>query len=232
MLRNIYCRGETVRIFFDLDGPILNVSEKYYRVYADLLTGEGYKVLSKTEYWKCKREKIQAQEILKYTDAETIVQKYQQKRKEVIESDKYLAYDRTQDGARETLEALANDHELVMVTLRSLAPQLYKELEWLDLKKYFRQVLTSGEELSPRWEIKYRLITEFLAGKEVKSGFLVGDTETDIIAGQKLGLITVAVHNGIRCCKLLKEADPTYLISSLKEILKIDLFSSRVVDKD
>ena len=51
-------------IFFDLDGPILDVSEKYYKVYADILSQKGFRVLSKTEYWDAKRNKIPEYDIL------------------------------------------------------------------------------------------------------------------------------------------------------------------------
>lgn len=209
--------------FFDLDGPILDVSEKYYKVYSDILSQNGFKVLSKSEYWDAKREKISDIEILQKSIAVPFLDRYKYERKLLIESDPYLICDNLQDGAVNVLERLSKDKELVLVTLRTSPEQLHKQLEHLNLKKYFSTVLSSAEETNPRWEIKYRLMKSFLDKQKSHDGILIGDTETDILAGNNLGFKTVAVLNGIRSYRFLKEAAPTYIIDSIKEILSIDM---------
>ena len=44
---------------------------------------------------------------------------------------------------------------------------------------------------------------------------MIGDTEADIMAGQALGVDTVAVTCGIRSHSYLKAFQPTHLISDL-----------------
>ena len=213
-------------IFCDLDGPILDVSEKYYKVYSDILIQNGFTVLSKSEYWHAKRNKIPNREILKRSRAEPFSERYLFEWKLFIESDPYLMYDKLQKGAVQVLETLTKSNDLVLVTLRTLPEQLHKQLKYLDIKKYFITILSSSAESSPRWEIKYRLISSFLAKQRVLDGILIGDTETDIVAGKNLGIKTIAVLNGIRSYRLLKEAEPSYIVNSLRDILEIELLNN------
>ncbi|MCH8276159.1 MAG: hypothetical protein IIA50_01265 [Bacteroidetes bacterium] len=46
-----------MKIYFDLDGPILDVSERYYEVYKNSLP-KGSKVLNKKTYWNLKRAAV------------------------------------------------------------------------------------------------------------------------------------------------------------------------------
>lgn len=210
-------------IFFDLDGPILDVSEKYYRVYSDILSQNGFKVLSKSEYWNAKREKIPDLEILQRSIAGPFLESYLYERKLLIESDPYLMYDKLQDGAVQVLEKLSENNELILVTLRTYPEQLQKELRHLNLDKYFAAVLTSPAESSPRWTIKVSLIKNFLAGKTITGGVMIGDTETDILAGNSLGYRTVGVLSGIRSRRLLSEAQPSYLVDTIRDILDLSI---------
>ena len=139
----------------------------------------------------------------------------------LIESDPYLIYDKLQDGARDVLETLSAKNELVLVTLRTHPEQLHKQLERLDLKKYFLAVLVWGKEFWPRWKMKYDLIKDFLNTRagSIKH-LLIGDTETDILAGRNLGFETIAVLNGIRSYSILKETNPSHITDSIQQILE------------
>lgn len=209
-------------IFFDLDGPILDVSEKYYRVYSDILSQNGFKVLSKTEYWNAKRRKISEIEILQKSSAEPLIEIYLYERKILIESDSYLIYDKLQDGALHVLETLCKKHKLILVTLRTYPEQLHKQLSYLNIKKYFVTVLSSGEETHPRWKIKYNLIKNFINGKMSDENILIGDTETDVLAGKELGCKTIAILNGIRTKELLLESNPDIIFKSIEDLLKLE----------
>ncbi len=78
--------------------------------------------------------------------------------------------------------------------------------------------------LNPRWRVKYRLINDFLNGTDIGSSYLIGDTETDILAGKELGYVTIAVQNGIRDRNSLEKVNPDYMIDSLANISRIDFF--------
>jgi phosphoglycolate phosphatase-like HAD superfamily hydrolase len=213
-------------IFTDLDGPILDVSEKYYSVYTAVLKRHGFTALTKNEYWDAKRRKIPDQEILERTKASIPIEQFQEERKQIIESDAFLKYDMLQDRVGQVLNILSEKTTLILVTLRSFPDQLYKELDNLDLKKYFNAILTSGENIKPRWKIKYQLINNYLVGKSAadrSDNIMIGDTETDILAGRSLGFRTIAVLNGIRSRDVLTETEPTFIVDSLYDILSLNI---------
>jgi phosphoglycolate phosphatase len=209
--------------FFDLDGPILDVSQKYYKIYSDILSQNGFKVLSKSEYWNAKRDKVSEKEILQKNMAEPFFEKYQYERSLLIESDHYLIYDTFQEGAVQILELLSQKNDLVLVTLRTLPEQLHKQLDYLKLKKFFVKILSSAEETQPRWEVKYSLIRNSFSQENYFESVLIGDTEADILAGKNLNMKTVAVLNGIRSYKILKEVNPTHIINSIKELIRLEI---------
>jgi phosphoglycolate phosphatase len=121
---------------------------------------------------------------------------------------------------REALVALGHDHRLVLVTLRRSAKALHGELKRLKLTPLFDRVLWSGEQRTLRWEIKLDLIRSdgYQAGKP---GMIVGDTETDILAGKQLGLRTVGVLSGIRTREHLEAAGTGVVFSSIVELVPL-----------
>lgn len=206
--------------FCDLDGPILDVSEKYYRVYYDILKEKCSRTLSKEKYWDAKRNKIPEEEILSSTNATIPYIEYRYKRIVLIESDQYLTYDSIQHDAERVLENLARKVPLVLVTLRTSESQLHRELRYFKIKNYFTDILSSGVQVEPRWMIKYDLIKNYMGQDQSNNHVLIGDTETDIEAGKHLGFTTIAISNGIRNKQILQQSNPDYIYSSISDFFK------------
>lgn len=208
--------------FFDLDGPILDVSEKYYRSYSYILTQDGYDPIDKYLYWELKRNRTPEKEIHLLSGAEGIVD-YKQRRINIIEKDEYLAYDVIQKGAIESLRMAKTRGQVILVTLRSSKKQLFRQLTSLKLTDFFDDILISGDETDPRWKIKYNLVVDKFGA--INSEFLfIGDTETDILAGKNLGCDkTIGVLNGIRNIILLKEVSPDIIITGIHKLNEIIL---------
>ena len=223
------------QVFLDLDGPILDVSHKYWRVHRDVLIELGKSYLPKDEYWHLKRTRTPVPDILARVGAQDIADVYTRMRIGRIETPEYLKYDRVWPGVREALAALGRDHRLVLVTLRRSVEALHGELERLELTPLFDRVLSSGEQRTPRWQIKVDLIRSdgYRAGT---LGMIVGDTETDILAGKQLGLRTVGVLCGIRAKEHLEAAGADIILSSVVELVSLlddcfgwaDFFAQRV----
>jgi phosphoglycolate phosphatase len=208
-------------IYFDLDGPIIDVSGKFYKIYSDLLGERGYPTLSKKEYWQLKREHVPIPQIVLRTCPNEFVDYYIKKRIEVIENFEYLKHDELIPGAEKVLEELMQDHKLILVTLRNNSKTLFQELVFFDLKRYFTTILSLDNNHGD-WRIKVKLI-EDSGSLTDKNSLIVGDTEADIITGKKLGIKTCAVMCGIRTKELLEKASPDYLIkdiNSLGEVIK------------
>ena len=50
-------------IFWDLDGPILDVSDKYFTLYKNILLDNNMQALSKKEYWSLKKSETTLSDI-------------------------------------------------------------------------------------------------------------------------------------------------------------------------
>jgi len=204
-------------VFFDLDGPILDVSEKYYRIYCNLLTLKNKEILTKFDYWNFKRNQTPEREILSKTDSIEIYDWYRHERIRIIEMNEYLRFDRLTPGAITVLENLSKSKELILVTLRRNKEQLINQLAGFGLEKYFKFILSAPGNSNPKWRIKYDLILNNYGNPEVGSIF-IGDTETDILTGKNLGIKTIAVTKGIRTKEILMQFNPDHLINEIKEL--------------
>ena len=204
-------------IFFDLDGPILDVSEKYYRVYNKILKKKGFRVLAEKKYWDAKRNKFPEEKILSLTDVTINYNDYRDKRIALIETERYLKYDILQENAEKVIEKLAQNYTLVLVTLRRSESQLHKQLRHFEIEKFFTDVLCSGRQVKPRWKIKHDLIVQYIEQYKNNNHIIIGDTETDIEAGKHLGYTTIAITNGIRNEQILRYSDPDHIYSSISE---------------
>jgi phosphoglycolate phosphatase-like HAD superfamily hydrolase len=208
-------------LFFDLDGPILDVSEKYYRVYADLVKEYGSQPIPKEDYWDYKRRRIPDDTILGLSGITGWVEEYRQLRKSRIETLEYLACDRIWPGVLFMLQELASHTSLILVTLRNSSETLTWELHNLGLLRVFSQVLsTSGDNTGvERAQVKVQLVQNALGLKSF-SGWFIGDTETDIRTGQLLGLQTAAVTYGIRTKEQLASVQPDVLLESPEHLIE------------
>ncbi|MBO6516179.1 MAG: HAD family hydrolase [Bacteroidia bacterium] len=205
-------------IFFDLDGPILDVSEKYYQVYRHVLTELGFEPIDKDAYWTLKRKKEPVPNILGLSGAEHVLEQYRTKRNELIETKDFIRFDELQPDAQSILTELSENNTLILVTLRGSRTELMDELNNLDVLKHFETILSSGEKIDPRWKIKYNLINAHFDNKPPLPSWIIGDTETDILAGKNLGLNTIGVNSGIRSMERIQAVEPNHHIQDIREL--------------
>lgn len=207
-------------IFIDLDGTILDVSERIYQVYKDILRGHNKQYLSKKSYLKLKREKVPIEKILKSTGAENILLRFKKDWGEEIESLHYLGLDKVSRPKKKTLLDLKNNYRLILVTLRNHPRRVFGQLKSKKIDKIFDKVLISpGISQNPKWKLKYNLIKKY--GNYNKDSIIIGDTETDVLTGKKLGIRTVAVVKGMRDRKFLERYKPDILIEDISKIKNI-----------
>ncbi|MDY6987437.1 MAG: HAD family hydrolase [Thermodesulfobacteriota bacterium] len=204
-----------MQVFLDLDGPILDVSNRYYAIYTDLLEEAGYTPLHISEYWAHKRNRLPETKILARTCPRPFVAAYTKKRLGLIEESRYLKMDTLQPGVAQLIAQWAKDHNLYLVTLRNNRDALLRELSYLGIRKYFLKVLSESDN-DGSWRVKYRLVSP--VADDAKRSIMVGDTEADVEAGRAVGLTTVAVTCGIRSRALLMEAKPDYVFEDMRGI--------------
>jgi len=208
-------------IYIDLDGTILDVSERVYRVYCDILKKHKKRILRKSRYLRLKKEKTPIETILRETMAEDILSEYKREWAKLIESPYYLEMDRLTQRKKLILLSLKNNYNLVLITLRNNRRGLYRQLEKEKIDKIFNDVLVPKRKdlLCPKWEIKAKTLEKYKRIK--KDSIIVGDSEIDILAGKYLGIKTVAVIDGMRNKEFLKKYKPDFLISDFSKIKKV-----------
>ena len=206
-------------LFLDLDGPILDVSERYFRVHQYILKELGSRCLapSKSSYWNMKRDRQPLSAILEklsqpLVDQEAFSRLWLAK----IEAPEYLILDQVIPGAKEQLLELEHLFTLVLVTLRQNRNAVHKQLRNLGLQALLTKVLCQAPAQDRSWEVKRDLIAE--SGLISNAAWIVGDTEVDIRAGKALGMGTVAVLSGIRNLKNVKAMSPDLIVKDIRHL--------------
>jgi len=222
-------RSKEAVLCLDLDGPVLDVSDRYYELYCDLVSEladrkikPGLSVLSKSDYWDLKRKGTREKEILRasgMTDIE-FVDRYERLRQERIESKEYLRFDTPWAGVADALRPLRRKFVLIAASLRTFSNLLLEQLEALNLLDVFDDVVSGhvSDERLNRGEAKARLISERYDAAAT-CGWFVGDTETDIQAGKVLNWQTAGVSFGIRDENILMAAKPDVLLRTPDEMV-------------
>lgn len=210
-----------MKLFFDLDGPILDVSERYFRVYCESLKKISHTPESKANYWSMKRQKVPDAAILGSSIDRDSVNRYISDRKKMIEDPAFLRYDNVWTELYPTYQRVFCKIPTVLVTLRNNPENLSKQLRDLNIDTWFEQILSypRWEKSEDLWKIKVQLILESGSLQDFfpEDCLFVGDTETDILAGKKLGMQTVAVGFGIRTRGILEKYQPDLLFDTPSE---------------
>jgi phosphoglycolate phosphatase-like HAD superfamily hydrolase len=211
-----------VTIFLDLDGPILDVSQRYYRMHCDVLAGLNLPsaparrpVKDRQTYWKMRRAGRPLRDVLAKTGGGKINEnEYKREWLRRIESLNYLEHDAVIPGARAEVARLSKAHVLVLVTLRRNRKGLESQLKRLGLRRYFHKVLSTAPLARESWKIKRELILS--SGLLDRSSWVVGDSEVDILAGKSLRLKTVGVLSGIFNRRRLQEINPDFILEDIR----------------
>jgi phosphoglycolate phosphatase-like HAD superfamily hydrolase len=198
------------KIIFDLDGTILNVYDRDYYVYADIIREFERKVLPRLEYDWYRKIQVPIAEILIASDAHDIITEFLEERSKRIENSSYLCLDTLIVGAKEILEAVYGQYELHLVTARFDKNATNDQLWSLGIRELFHDVvLTSGQSKRPIFESLNNVVC------------VVGDTENDIVPAKALGIKAIAVMSGIRSRKNLQALYPDFLLNDIRELMSV-----------
>ena len=216
MTTNILCT--------DLDGPIINCEDRYYAVYKDNVLELGGNPIAKSDYWEQKRNRVNEKYLLKLSNVEEkYYNEYHQMKIAKIEDEYYLDKDVLQLGFHEIMSDVRKRfHKVILITLRRNKRALETQLQKLNINGYFDYILSGFSEDVPAWKVKADLFFSTFANDGVHTditGYFVGDTEVDILAGKEIGLKTVAVSSGIRTKETLQSYNPDIIVDDLKGFL-------------
>jgi phosphoglycolate phosphatase-like HAD superfamily hydrolase len=224
-----------LRLITDFDGPIMDVSERYYQVYQLCLRETRYPdqvvtELSKAEFWELKRAHTPEKDIaLKSGLDEEQAHEFTKIRKRTVHTQPYFQYDTLVPGA---LDALAKVQQagidLVVMTMRRVQELDYAVNQY-NLGEFFpenRRYYLSNDYVKTRdIEDKPLLMARALAElPPAVNTWMVGDTEADITAARKHGIKMIAVESGIRDRTQLELYQPDLIIKDL--ITTVDMILS------
>ncbi|HSM80934.1 MAG TPA: HAD hydrolase-like protein [Nodosilinea sp.] len=222
-------------IFCDFDGPIADVSERYYATYCQGLDwvktmaqaqgkSLGVRYLSKAQFWTFKQNRVPDRQIAHWSGLEgAVIDEFLAWVSHRVNHPALLEYDQVQPQAREGLDLLRQcGVRVVLVTLRP-PDQVMQFLDQHDLCWAISDLYGM-----PRADAAYKnqanhkverleaaIATQQRQGYDLSQAWMVGDTEADIMAGQAHGIDTVAVTCGIRSGSYLQGFRPTHLLPDL-----------------
>lgn len=207
-----------MKIFCDLDGTLIDVSNRHYLVYSEMIHEFGGSPLSKDEYWQLKRQKIKWNKLLPMSGLKDGVEPaFLEGFIKKIEDPKYLELDTLFPESLNALNTFLRIGQCYLVSLRRNRVNLLQEIERLDLSGHFTDVLTGHSE-NDGYDVKIALIKDRVQNDEA---LIVGDTEADIITGKELGFKTFAVTSGIRDKQFLADLKPDHLVKGIEEVAEI-----------
>ncbi|BAW97300.1 haloacid dehalogenase-like hydrolase domain protein [[Synechococcus] sp. NIES-970] len=222
-------------MFCDFDGPLVDVSERYYGTYRAALqhTQQIYahqgqavplKCLSKDQFWQMKRQRV--------SDIEIAIQSGLQEEqitffldhvRAIVNDATLLHLDKMQGGVNWSLGLLHSyGVKLVLVTLRE-KQQVCKMLDQYGLRRLFSGIYGSDNHQTAylnNAEAKTALLKQAIAeqGEVSDQWLMVGDTEADIVAAKNMKIAAIAVTCGIRDLSTLEGYQPEHCCSDLLSV--------------
>ncbi|MCG9885702.1 MAG: HAD family hydrolase [Cyanobacteria bacterium] len=216
-----------LRLITDFDGPVMDVSERYYRVYRYCLErlstpdGPPLRVLSKAEFWDCKRAQVPEREIGQLSGLdEARSLEFARLRRETVHTLPYLVHDGPVPGAVAALErAQALGWDLVVMTMRRVR-ELDDAFNRHDLGRFFpaagRYCLADDYVKTRDVEDKPKLMARAIGElSPAAATWMVGDTEADIAAARAGGIPIISVLSGIRNRDRLAAHQPDAIVDNL-----------------
>ncbi|GAB4381131.1 MAG: hypothetical protein Kow00121_38850 [Elainellaceae cyanobacterium] len=225
--------SQAVTVFCDFDGPIMDVSDRYYQTYQLGLAevkaayqAQGIEValhtLSKEQFWQMKQERTPDPEValrsgLRGQQIDLFLERVQH----IVNQPGLLSYDQLQPGVRWALALLhAQGVKLVLVTLRCQrqATHMLRDYGLIDL---FSQIWGAHDDHAAylnQADHKTRLLAQAIAACNAPrstASWMLGDTEADILAGQAMNIPTIGVTCGIRSQAYLQRFSPTHMHADL-----------------
>jgi phosphoglycolate phosphatase len=245
LLERLASSHQHIKVFCDLDGPLIDVSQRYYKTYQLALAntqalaklqGNTTEVtpLSRLRFWQMKQDRVPDVEIAHCSGLHpTQIEPFLAYVQEIVNHPELLQEDRLQRKVMQTLQVLQNyGIEVSVVTLR-WQPQAKQILREFQVDHHFAEICGMDDPFAAYQNYtasKQQLLSAVMvqAGIDTTSHdcWMIGDTEADILAGQALGLSTIAVTCGMRNYRYLQQLQSTSIQPNLS--IAIDYLLSKV----
>lgn len=203
-------------MIFDFDGPINDVSDRYFAVHQDVCDKLGLVCqLTKPEFWTLKRHQAPLRMLLDF-QSQSQLDDYACLWLKLIEHERYLALDRMHGRAAEVLERLSNKNQLILVSLRTNLDAALRQVEKYQIDTLFEHVCFLKHQIQPSLAKSEAVRRLFESTKNIQ--FFVGDTEIDLVAARQLNVKFIGVGSGIRSPKKLFELGANFVLPDIAAV--------------
>jgi phosphoglycolate phosphatase len=235
--------SDPMTVFCDFDGPIVDVSDRYYSTYHLALTDtakfyrefsqpnskdrdflDKFTVLTKAQFWQMKQNRVPDREIASQSGlGDTEIDYFLRRVMEIVNCANLRHLDKIQPGVTWALGLLRSQGcKLILVTLRD-RHEAIDMLEQNGLRPLFTAIYgtASSEAAYQNYsQIKTQLLHRAMHEHHVTHhnrdrSWMIGDTEADVLAGQAMGIATIALTCGIRSNNQLRQLQPTLIKTDL-----------------
>ena len=203
---------------FDLDGPLLDVSERYWRVHASAAGLDVGASHGRARYLALKRRGATDEEICRRLGIHIAASEYSARRRALLEQAEYLAFDRVWKWTGRVLTILHRAYRIAIVTKRRNAQTYGGQLLATGLRRLVDAEACEADVEGHADADKIALIREAERSCSEKAVALVGDTELDVQTARNMGLIAIAVSCGLRDRRRLSRARPDVLLDDLSPL--------------
>jgi phosphoglycolate phosphatase-like HAD superfamily hydrolase len=202
-------------LYLDLDGTVLDIRERYYRLHCRIAVDCGYGPLPDDTFWARKQSRADLGALLPDWD-EPARAEYGRRWLADIELPAYTQFDRLVPEARESLLWLAPKFGLVLVTLRRDGRELRRQLRRLGVGALFSRVVVRGDHGG--MDLTKAQLLRLTVSPDERPCAFVGDSEEDFRAARSLGSPFVAVLTGMRDRTFLTTLGADLIIESIAQL--------------
>lgn len=202
------------KIFFDLDGTIINSQGRLYQLFCELCPENKF---TYQEYWDIKRthvvQKVFLKKYFNYSDDQIIsFNKAYLKR---VEDTDMMEKDCPVDGIEVVLRQLRQRNTLYIVTNRQDYEKAVQEIDRFGWRDIFEHIWVTEQK-----DTKIELITRHtnVSPQDV----FISDTGEDIKTAQQLGIRSVAVTWGVLNKDVLSRYQPDMIFDAVSDLEKVE----------
>ncbi len=202
------------KVFFDLDGTIINSQKRLYMLFCELCPENKF---TYQEYWKIKRTHMIQKDFLRkyfnYSDNQIVA--FNKSYLKRVEEPDLIAMDCPVDGIEVVLRQMRQKHTLYVVTNRQDYEETVREIDRLAWRDIFEHIWVT-EQRNTKAELITRHTT--VSPQDV----FISDTGEDIKTARQLGIRSVAVTWGVLNREVLSSYQPDMIFDVVSDLKKME----------